>query len=74
MANRTESDAIHYSSQIRGRLDELVDRLHAVIQEVDEPQAMALCETSAEVLKGLRTAFEHYEKKNEAAWRPSEEN
>jgi hypothetical protein len=51
------------------RLRELIDHLRADIKKVEEPQMKAMFETSAEVLGGLVTAFQHYEKKNEAAWR-----
>jgi hypothetical protein len=36
-------------------------------EKVDEPQLRALFETSAEVLGGLRKAFQDYERMNEAA-------
>ena len=35
----------------------------------DEPKAQALFETSAEVLQGLRKAFDHYESGAEPAMR-----
>lgn len=72
MAQRPASDPIRHTEQIRERLTNMIDHLREDIGKVDEPQALALMETTAEVLKGLRTAFEHYEKKNEAAWKPSE--
>jgi hypothetical protein len=37
--------------------------------KVDDPRAKALFETSAEVLTGLVTAFEHYDNKSEPAWK-----
>lgn len=39
------------------------------IAKVNDPKAQALFETSAEVLGGLITAYEHFEQRNEAAWR-----
>jgi len=36
------------------------------IKKVDEPQLKAMFETSAEVLGGLRKAFQDYEQKNAA--------
>jgi hypothetical protein len=39
------------------------------IGKVDEPQLKAMFETSAEGLDGLKTAFAHYEQRNESAWR-----
>ena len=38
------------------------------VGKVKEPQLRALLETTAEVLTGLRHAFEHYESKSEPAW------
>jgi hypothetical protein len=37
------------------------------ITKVNDPKAQALFETSAEVLGGLITAYEHFEQRNEAA-------
>jgi hypothetical protein len=36
---------------------------------VEDPRALALFETTAEVLGGLITAYEHYEHGAEEAWR-----
>ena len=71
MTDRPASDPIRHTQQIRERLQGLIDHLREDIGKVDEPQAMALFETSAEVLGGLQRAFEHYEEKKEAAWQPS---
>jgi hypothetical protein len=49
-------------------LREIQDHLREDIQKVDEPQLKAMFETTAEVLSGLRKAFQDYEQKNEAAW------
>lgn len=48
-------------------LDELVQHLRQDSGKVDEPKAQAVFETAAEVLVGLKTAFEHYERGSEAA-------
>ncbi|MDF9795289.1 hypothetical protein OKW21_000552 [Catalinimonas alkaloidigena] len=62
----------HHLDEIKLKLDSLQRQLREDVQKLDDPQARALFETSAEVLKGLHTAFEHYEKKHEAAWEDSE--
>ena len=59
----------YHTQNMQRRLHELIDHLRSDIEKVDEPQMKAMFETSAEVLGGLATAFQHYEKKNEAAWR-----
>jgi len=51
------------------QFQQLIDHLREDIAKMDEPQAKAMFETSAEVLGGLRKAFRDYEQKNEAAWR-----
>lgn len=63
---KTRSEASNnpnvHTQNIRGMLDDLIDHLREDIDKVSEPKAQALFETSAEVLTGLRTAFEHYER------------
>lgn len=58
--------------KIKHRLDELVEHLRDDLTEFDEPKAEALFETAAEVLTGLRTAFEHYERQAEPAMKESD--
>jgi len=50
-------------------LKDIQTHLREDIGKVKEPKLQAMFETSAEVLGGLMKAFQHYEKKNEAAWR-----
>lgn len=70
MANQyPESDPRHHTANVRGMLEEVIRHLREDTAKFDEPKAQALFETSAEVLTGLRTAFEHYEKKSEPAMR-----
>ena len=59
----------HHTQNMQTRLQELMDHLREDIEKVDEPQLKAMLETSAEVLGGLRKAFQDYERKNESAWR-----
>ena len=39
------------------------------VERVQEPRFQALLETTAEVLTGLKKAYQDYDKKNEKAWR-----
>ena len=64
-----ESDPRHHTQKVQAWLSDLIDHLRQDVQKVDDPKAQALFETSAEVLTGLKTAFAHYEKQSEAAWR-----
>jgi hypothetical protein len=64
-----ETDPRYHTANIRAALRELVDHLREDTGKFAEPKAQALFETSAEVLIGLQTAFEHYESGAEAAMR-----
>ena len=64
------SDPRAHAGNIQQMLTEIIDHLRDDIDKVTEPKAQVLFETSAEVLIGLRTAFEHYEKGSEKAMRP----
>ena len=68
MAQRSESDPKRHTEYVKGQFNDLIEHLRDDVRKVDEPQAKALFETSAEVLGGLVKAFEHYEEKSEAAW------
>lgn len=59
-----------HCDHLHRQLTELSEHLRRDIQRVDEPQFKALCETSAEVIGGLRASFEHYSQRSEPAWQP----
>lgn len=65
----SESDPLHHTVKIRGRLDELIEHLREDVEKVSEPKAQTLFETSAEVLGGLRKAFQDYEAGTEPGMR-----
>lgn len=50
------------------RLDTLVNQVRSEIANVREPKAQALLETTAEVLLGLKKAYEDYSRGGEKAW------
>ena len=60
-----ESDPCHHVAKIHGLLDEVRKHCREDVAKVSEPKAQALFETTAEVLGGLQTAFEHYASGNE---------
>jgi hypothetical protein len=66
-----DGDPRHHTQKMRRRLNETIEHLRADIAKVDDPQFKAMFETAAEVLGGLMKAFQHYEQKNEAAWKRS---
>lgn len=53
---------------IREQLSALVDEMKADARQANDPRAQALFETTAEVLRGVETAYRHYEEGAEAAW------
>jgi len=64
-----ESDPRHHTMYVRDQFNQLMAHLREDVEKVDEPQAKALFETSAEVLDGLSRAFQHYEQRSESAWK-----
>ena len=72
MQQMTEDDPMRHVQQIRIRLQELIDHLHQDLNEIDEPQATALFERTAEALSGIKKAFSDYELQNENAGRKPE--
>lgn len=70
-SEHVEHDPRHHSANIRNKLTDLIGHVREDVSKVTDPQAKALFETTAEVLIGFRTAYEHFEKKSEEAWRPA---
>jgi hypothetical protein len=64
-----ESDPRHHTLKIKDMLNETMHHMREDISKVSDPKAQALFETSAEVLGGLITAYDHFEQKSEGAWR-----
>lgn len=71
MANQplSESDPRYHTQNIGRMMEELTNHLREDVEKVDDLQAKALFEVSAEVVAGLQRAFEHFETKSEKAWR-----
>jgi hypothetical protein len=63
-----KSNTNKYVEQIASDLDKLVVTLRQDIGKVEEPKARALFETTAEVLLGLKKAYQDYSDGNEEAW------
>lgn len=64
---QSESDPRYHTRNIKRMLTEVINHVREDAQKVNEPKAQALFETTAEVLIGLKTAYEHYETKAEPA-------
>jgi hypothetical protein len=67
--NYAENDPRHHTSHLKRMLEDTARHARDDVKKVDDPKAQALFETSAEVLDGLRKAYDDFEKRNEAAWR-----
>lgn len=69
MENKTTSNPKEHTANIKKEFTELIDHLRRDVKIVDDEKAKALFEVSAEVIGGLKKAFEDYEQRNETAWR-----
>lgn len=65
--NYPESDPRHHTSNVKGMFDDLITHLREDTSKFNEPKAQAMFETAAEVITGLKTAFDHYESGAERA-------
>ena len=64
-----ENDPLHHVAKIHGMLEDLINHCREDIGKISEPKAQVLFETSAEMLGGLKTAYEHYATGAEPAMR-----
>jgi hypothetical protein len=71
MANRTDNatEPTVHTRHVRQMLLDIVTHVRADINNISEPRAQALFETTAETLEGLAKAYEDYGEGREAAWR-----
>jgi cytoplasmic iron level regulating protein YaaA (DUF328/UPF0246 family) len=68
MEKSTTSDPLEHTANIKKEFKKLSEHLREDVEKLNDPQAKALFEVSAEVIDGLEKAFEDYERKNETAW------
>jgi hypothetical protein len=54
---------------MKDMLDEVAQRARQDISKVSDPRAQALLETTAEVVLGLRKAYDDFEEGTEAVWK-----
>ncbi len=64
-----ESDPRQHAQKIKGMLDQVKQHAREDVDKVSDPKAQALFETTAEVVTGLITAYQHFEHRSESAWR-----
>jgi hypothetical protein len=63
------TESMHHVRKLKEMLTEVRDHARQDVNKVPDPKAQALFETTAEVLNGLATAYEHFEQGTEAAWK-----
>ena len=68
MEKSASSNPLKHTATIKKEFKKLSEHLREDVEKVDDPQAKALFEVSAEVIDGLEKAFIDYERKSETAW------
>jgi hypothetical protein len=64
-----ERDPRHHTLKLKQMLNDTANHARQDASKVQDPNAQALFETTAEVLKGLVVAFDDFEQKREEAWK-----
>ena len=64
-----ENTPQHHTAKIKEMLTGVIEHARSDVDKVDDPKAQALFETTAEVLIGLKKAYEDYEQGTETAWK-----
>jgi len=73
MADTEQSSSpVVHSQNIRRQLTELIEHLNADLTRVDDLRFRTLLEVSAEMLKGVRSAFAQYDEQRERSVHLSE--
>lgn len=68
MKKSSGSNPSELTTNIKEEFAKLSSHLREDVEKLDDPQAKAMFEVSADVIDGLEKAFADYEQKNEAAW------
>ena len=68
MEKSASGNPLEHTSNIKEEFKKLSEHLREDVDKVNDPEAKALFEVSAEVIDGLEKAFIDYERKNETAW------
>jgi hypothetical protein len=69
MRGDNRENSVHHVRKIKEMLIQAGEHAKEDVSKVQDPKAQALFETTAEVLKGLVTAYDHFESGTEAAWK-----
>jgi hypothetical protein len=65
----SEDDPRHHTIKLKDMLTDVIDHAREDVGKINDAKAQALFETTAEVLIGLRKAYEDFEQRNEEAWK-----
>ena len=68
MTTQITSNTRQTLDSITRKIDDLVQEVRTQSGQANEPKAQALFETTAEVLLGLKKAYQDYQQGNEQAW------
>ena len=68
MEKSQSSNPLEHTGNIKKEFRNLSEHLREDVDKVNDQQAKALFEVSAEIIDGLEKAFTDYERKNESAW------
>lgn len=69
MPDDSRANSLHHVRKIKELLVQAREHAGEDVGRVTDPRAQALFETTAEVLKGLITALDHFENGTEMAWK-----
>ncbi len=67
--NVQSSNPRDHVQNIEDMLQQVIAHVREDVVKVHDPRAQALFETTAEVLQGLKNAYQHYAAQSEQAWR-----
>jgi hypothetical protein len=66
---KVDAEVSKHTEYLKEQFEKLSAHLREDVTKVDDRQAKALFEVSAEIIDGLHKAFVDYEKKKEEAWK-----
>lgn len=64
-----QNDPFYHTANLKRMLTDVIEHARKNVGEMSDPKAQALFETTAEVLSGIKKAFEDFEQGNERAWK-----
>ncbi len=62
-------DSRHHAAKVERMMDDLIRQLRADVDKLDDRSGRVLFQASAEVLLGMKAAFQHFQRRTEPAMR-----